>query len=62
MNTRVPGFTPERIALWLPPLEPSSIGWNVGWSFLPTSKTPGLPSSVTIATVGTRVLAAVRPV
>ena len=57
MNTRVPLLSPERIWVSLPLLMPSSTGWKVGWFFLPTSRTPGRPASVTIATVGTRVSA-----
>ena len=57
MNTRLPGSSPARIWVLRPLLTPSSTGWNVGWLSLPTSSTPGFPSSVTTATVGTRVRA-----
>ena len=57
MNTRLPGSSPERIWVLRPLLTPSSTGRNVGWLSLPTSSTPGFPSSVTTATVGTSVRA-----
>ena len=62
MNTGTPGLRPERIWVSRPLLEPRVTGWKLGWLPLPTSNTPGLPSSVTTATVGTRVRAGSTPV
>ncbi len=62
MKIRSPGSRPCRIWVSLPLLDPSSTGWKVGWASSPTRSTPGLPFSVTTATVGITVWAGRRPV